>query len=61
MLTSEARHHVPDFDAALGGELSHGELHEVEGPSDEEEDNQVGDQEGSPAVLVSSERKTPHV
>jgi hypothetical protein len=40
------------LDRARAGELSHGELHEVEGPPDEDEDHQIGDEEGSPSVLV---------
>jgi hypothetical protein len=46
------------LDRAGAGELSHGELHEVEGPPDEDENHQVGDEEGSPSVLVGFKKMT---
>lgn len=57
----QRRHHVPYFDAAPGTELPDSQLHEVERPSDKEEDDEVGNEEGAPSVLVSGVREPPHV
>ena len=42
-------------------ELAQCELQEVDRPADENDDNGVGDQEGSSTVLVGHVGKTPNV
>ena len=58
---AQSRNHVPDVDTAGAAELAQGELHEVEGTTHEEEDQHVGDEESSPAILVGCERKSPDI
>ena len=53
--------HVPHVDTAGAAELAQGELHEVEGAADEEEDEHVGDEEGTASVLVGCEGKSPDI
>ena len=50
-----------NLDRACAGELAHDQFHEVEGPPDEEEDDEVRDEEGAASVLVSRVREPPHV
>ena len=58
---AQSRYHVPDVDTAGAAELAQGELHEVEGAADEEEDEHVGDEEGTASVLVGCEGKSPDI
>ena len=58
---SQSRHHVPDIDTPGTAELAQCQLHEVERPPYEEKDQHVGDEEGTPAILVGSEGKSPDV
>ena len=58
---AQCGYHVPDVDTAGAAELAQGELHEVEGTTHEEEDQHVGDEESSPAILVGCERKSPDI
>ena len=61
MLTPEGRHHVPDPGAAAAAELPQTQLQEVEGSPDEQQNKDVGDEEGSPAVGVGNVREPPDV
>ena len=58
---SQCGDHIPDIDTARTAELPQRQLHEVERPSHKEEDDDVGDQEGSSAVLVGREGEPPDV
>ena len=58
---AQCGYHVPDVDTAGAAELAQGELHEVEGAADKQEDDDVGDQEGSSAILVGSKGEPPDV
>ena len=58
---AQCRYHVPHVDTAGAAELAQGELHEVEGAAHEEEDQHVGDEESSPAILVGCEWKSPDI
>ena len=58
---AQGRDHVPHVDTAGAAELAQGELHEVEGAADEEEDEHVGDEEGTASVLVGCEGKSPDI
>ena len=57
----ESRNHVPDVDGPGPAELAQCELQEVHGAADENEDNGVGDQEGSSTVIEGHVGKTPNV
>ena len=57
----QSRDHVPDIDTASTAELSQGQLHEVERPPHKQEDDHVGDEEGSSTILVGREGKPPDV
>ena len=58
---SQSWNHVPDIDTTSTAELPQCQLHEVERPAHKEEDDDVGDQEGSSAVLVGREGEPPDV
>ena len=58
---AQCRYHVPHVDTAGAAELAQGELHEVERAAHKEEDDHVGDEEGSTTVLVGREGKPPNV
>ena len=53
--------HVPDLDIAGAGELSQGQLHEVERTTNHDENHQVGDEEGPATILVSGVGEPPNI
>lgn len=59
--TLERGRHRPDLHAGSTGELPEDHLHVIEGFTDDEEHDYVGDQEGAAAVLVSRIREPPDV
>ena len=42
-------------------ELPQGQLHEVEGPTHQHQDADVGDQEGAAPILVSRKGESPNI
>lgn len=60
-LTLHGRRHRPRLHARPAGELAQKCLQEVERLPDQDQDYDVGYQEGAASVLVGGERKPPHV
>ena len=51
----------PDLDGTRPGELAHGGLHVVERLPHEDEQDDVGHEEGAAAILIRQVGETPHV
>ena len=49
------------LDIAGAGELTNGQLHEVERSTNEDEDHQVWDEESSSTILISSVGEPPDI
>ncbi len=60
-LTSKDWANVPSSNAATPGILAHAELQEVHWNRSQENEGEIGDQEGAPAILEAQVRKSPDI